>query len=398
MKIVIILISIVLGLIASALPAPGADAWYPQYLCLLLMGFLMAAAYIADMSPAIGLFVAYLAINTFFVANQNVVSLLSYTSTAFCLLMAVVISNSTTKIRHNIICVILFTFGLQVILGIVQSLNIDPLFHKIGAIGKSDIVGFSGSHNQYGLSLAASAVSLLILPLTFVIPLALLAAVCIYMSTTFTAILGLCAAFGFYYFNGKFDSKFMILVLIVIALIAGGLAIKPNLLHGKIQERIKVWKLVLQQSIDGHVVQNVNYNVNHIVTTNPLYGYGFGSFFFVQPLSQYKILCKTIERPQDFETCSFVGKFEHAHNDYLEVFFDLGYIGLALFMLIIWEMVQCFRHCLNKTNILRISVAGIIAYAVCALSIYTVHTAYSAFLLCIFIGLFYGEVKNGAKR
>ncbi len=378
MKYYLVLGSIVLCLLAAAVPIPGTDVWYSQFIAVMMFGFLMVAIEISQMSIAIAVLFVYMLISMVFVDHQDNMAMICLVQTGMCLFIAKVISCLETSRRRNIWFVIGGLLAFQCVWGALQHFNLDPIFRYAYDTKVCDTVGFSGSHNQYGLFLAAAA------PVAFMFPLSLpLVFASLVLAKTFSAVLGFLAATAFFY--APYCNK-ILMFFIGIALIVAFFFLAHKDLYGKFHERFGLWKLSTRQVLQGKAVMQLNKSTQRIVTCNPILGFGFQRFFNISPSTQASIIMPNREH-----------RYEHAHNDYVELFFDLGFVGALMLFGIFLEIGHAYIFA-EKTLWLRLATASLIAYAVCALSIYAVHTAYNAMFLCVFLGLFYGEVLDGKKR
>jgi O-antigen ligase len=143
-----------------------------------------------------------------------------------------------------------------------------------------------------------------------------------------------------------------------------------------------LWKLSVSQVNAGKALMvNDKTKETMVKKCNPWFGFGFGQFMKISPYTQKAIIKHGVHR------------YEHAHNDYIEVLFDLGRVGVVLLIALFVDMVLLFKKA-KKTPLLVASAAAILAYAVCALAIYTVHTATGGVFLAIYLGLFLAEALN----
>lgn len=385
MKFWLIISAVVVSLLAAAIPIPGTDVWYAQFVSVMLFGFLLIAVLIGEMSPFIGIFFAYLAFSMVFITHQDAMAIVCLLQVGACLLMAKEISKFDVKQRKIVWNVVFGLLIFQIGWSILQHFNLDPIFKYAYNNKICDTVGFSGSHNQYGLFLAAAS------PAFFANPILLVAAFLgLILSNTFSALLGFAAA-SLFFFGRDFNKLAMVAVVIIFGLAFMFFTHKE--LSGKFHERFGVWKLSVKQVLKGKAVMNItsvnttfnDAKVQRIVTCNPWFGFGFQRFFNISPLTQGGLMMPQAKH-----------YFEHAHNDYVEALFDLGIIGFVLLLFALFEV--CVLYSLSGHGIqIRLAASGLIAYGVSAISIYTVHTAYNGFFLCVLIGLFYAEVRDGAQ-
>lgn len=383
MKFYLSIIAVVVCLVASIIPIQGTDVWYSQFVAVTLFGMLSVAVMISEMSIGLGILFAYFTFSTVFVTHQDTMSLVCLMQTALCLLMAVNISRFDAVQRKRIWWAIFGVLTLQMVWGFVQFLNIDPIFKLSTDQRFCDTVGFSGSHNQYGLMMAAASPALLLFP--WIMPILFVALI---LSKTFTAMVGFVVAQVFL-FRKKIN--IFVIILAVLAVFSSQHFLHKGL-GGKFDERYGVWRLTVNQVLDGKAIMEVDKNVAHVVTCNPWFGFGFQKFFTISPYTQR---LQKYPRPQSV--------FEHAHNDYVEALFDLGKVGFILVLLVLSELVFLFtfsEYIMSgiRTREFEMTAAGLLAFAVCAGAVYSVHTAYNGFFLCVLLGLFYGEVNDGKKR
>ncbi len=379
MKIILLIASLVISLLAAAIPVPGTDVWFSQFIAVALFGFLFIAIKISEVSLAIGLFYAYCSLSMVFVAHFNTLSLLMLTMTGLSALVAIEVSKVSDKHRGNVIKTLFFLLIFQIAWGVVQKLNMDPFFRLLTDHRFCDTVGFSGSHNQY--SFFISALSPLFFDNILLVGLVLLG---LFLSTSFAGFVGFCAAYLFYHRKRIHCIVFGLIIMAIFIFVFNGTLHKN--LGCKFEERFRLWKLSVAQVNEGKAVMKLNESVKKIVTCNPFLGFGFGEFFQVSPYTQEKIIMANGSH-----------RYEHAHNDYVEIFFDLGRIGFGLFIFSLFSFVRRLRMVIWDKE-LNLLVSMLIAVAFCALSIYTVHTSYNGFLIAILIGLTFGKINSLPRK
>lgn len=102
-------------------------------------------------------------------------------------------------------------------------------------------------------------------------------------------------------------NRFVALCTVLLLAIAGSISYYYDFKLIGIEERLTLWKDTL-----AHV---------------SLFGYGIGSFFHLYPLMTEDI-DTLLKRPR------------YAHNDLLQIWFELGFVGLGLILSIIWLSVK----------------------------------------------------------
>ena len=161
----------------------------------------------------------------------------------------------------------------------------------------------------------------------------------------------------------------------------------------KIIERVELVQHCVKEVTTGRAtMRRVNGQVEQRqeITANPLFGFGLGNFMRISPLTQWQFLDKSIKKGDG----NPIHRYEHAHNDYVEYFYETGWVGLVVLCWVLVDFAWRFIKA-NKTKLLVTSFLAVVAQLVCAMGIYTVQTILSATLLVIFLGIFYSEEKHG---
>lgn len=377
MFVFLIIAAIIAIPISSIIPVIGTDVWYPQYIATVFCLFLAVAWRISRMSKALGCLYAYCAYSSIFLAHMNPLSMVYLTQFGLALLAAGEIANLKVMQRRKIWYAILTVLVLQCVLGVLQRFHLDPFFRMTLDHNLFDVCGFSGGRNQFGLSLAACAMAAWMLFPIF-LPLAILAM--IFCQTLITFIAFFCgSAFVVYYRYGKQKALWVLPVAVFLVLAFLFYAPKTRATY----ERLAIWNLSINQLNSGRALVKVDLQNTKIITCDPWSGFGLGSFFKISPLSQGDVIGK-----------QFNYRYEHAHNDYVEAYFDLGRIGFAIVLWVLADLIFLFHSAVVKSKELIVSTGALVVYAVSALAIYTVHTSVSGFYLALFLGLFYANLKQ----
>jgi len=116
----------------------------------------------------------------------------------------------------------------------------------------------------------------------------------------------------------------------------------------------------------------------------PLTGYGPGAFslrFAEWETAQLRLSPENADR-------AFAGFQDHAHNDYLEILVDHGFIGLAAFMLMLFLSVPAFRKSRDPGSRFEDGfIAAVITLLVVALVDFPLHRPTELYLLWTYIAL-----------
>ena len=272
---------------------------------------------------------------------------------------------------------LVFLQGLFVLL---QTYNIDPFTHSLENTSLDVPYGLSGSPNQSGLFFAVTAPLAFICP--YIIPATLLGL--FQAHTTSAWIGGIC---GILLVASQRSLKFLWVSLVILFALSLLFFSKfENISQTSVGERLQLYKHTTQAAIKGSLPISTSKGVINI-KWNPWFGAGVGSFKKLSPHNQ------NIWINEGTTPTSRVGhRYKKAHNDYIEVFFECGILGLLLISSLIFNAVYRFIKA-KKTKTLIIISSCLLAQLVSALGIFTVHTATSGMLLVIFYGLYLGETK-----
>ncbi len=384
-------ILLIFGIIAvplsSILPVLEDDPWYPQYLVLTTLFFIAASIILWAFNKYISIFTLLALFSTVFIAKQQPHSIVCLLQIYLCSLAMWGISFLDSKSRVWVVKAICLSALIQGIWVILQYFNMDPLFYNPNAPEHSDNVGFLGSKNQLALFMADSGPATAVL-FPWALPFTIFGLWCSKTTAAWVAF-GTASLF----LASKNKKKLWIVACVIVLGTAIFLGKFEYKLKDSIQERLNVYQFVIQSIYQGKVdlqYRDPNNNMEMAFQSrncNPFLGFGLGTFTQMSPFFEMNgsmILGNTKDS----------GRFyEHVHNDYLEILFEMGIIGFLSLMAIIGHLfVQYIRT--PKTKMLNILFACLLAHLICSLGIYTVFTAPSGLLLVVIYGLFQGEVNR----
>lgn len=367
----LLLLSIFVVPIASIFTKPQLDIWYSNYMALIGVGSIWLAATIWKLNKILSIFLVYLTFSYLFISFDS-------PRAPFCFIAAIVsiltiYQFSQTKNRKMIYAGISIMGLISIVYCIFQSFNIDPFFGHPSNSKLKFVVSFMGSRNQLGAYHLGTAF--------YWFPLMPLSILPIFLSKCNTALIGLlCGSIVWGMF--KFGKK-----RTVIALLGLSLLIPIWLSHNKksgyeIMERLNLWKLTIQQTITG---KSYLLDGQIIAKCNPLFGYGLGQFFTTSYLTQ-----------TDDITYGKLHYYEHAHNDFIEGFYEFGYTGLIILSLLIFSVMRDFILS-EKTNGVILTFSSLIAQSIASCGIYIFHSPISLFMFCVTLGLFYAEINQKGR-
>lgn len=371
---------ILLGLIGIPImgyfPIGGTPVWSAHYISLTFLLFLGVSFVLWDFNKWLGVFSAMCLISTFFVSKGSIRALAILIQFDLLCLVAYGVSKFDKNCRKWIIGGIAGFVIMQSGWLVLQYFNLDPMFflkNKDGAdVTKNVMVGFMGSTGQLG------ATSAIVLPLmAYIHPLLALlcfGAICVSKSS-FALVAGMSSGLIYFFLTNKKLFKIAVIVCLIVGTFFFG---KLEYIRGvDFQMRFEVWKSAVSCTVKGELPILVN-NQFGTAKCNPILGYGFGNFLKIFPYvpgySRFNF---------DRE------KFAHAHNDYVETFFELGYMGLIGIILLLGGFANDF---IKATKSRELAMAGccIIAYLLCSLGNFNSQIAVSGLLVMLCYGMFRG--------
>lgn len=377
----LILASIFIVPLSGLIPIKGADVWYSQYLGLMFVVLFGISLFLWGFNKYISLFTVVSFVSAIVAAMQHPRAILCMFQIYLCCLGMWAVSTLNYEQRKKTLKVLTWFTALQGFWIIIQNFNLDPIFNSHYMYLSSqirtvdDTVGFSGSHNQIGLFFAMVAPLIMSMNI-FLMPLVVIGLTLSTTSTAFVAAVVSCLGMSFMA-KTKIYTILTIIASIVFAIIFYWKfeTVSTSEFHNRKEVSFNSVKSAVTGRIKAKMI-----NQDLEIKANPLIGFGLGNFTRISPLSQGDYL-KVQQR------------YEHAHNDYVEAFFEMGWLGLISIILIIVDFFRQYAGA-YKTKILNVCFWGIMAQMICALGIYTVQTAVSGMVLIILAGLFYGEVKE----
>lgn len=336
-----------------------------------------------DFNKFLSIFTGICLISTFFVTRFCPRAIVLLFQLDLACLAAYGISKFNAKQRRCVLWAILGITLLQFVWVALQGFNIDPIFHSLLRAGKKEMVGFSASPDQIGTFFALTAPTMVSFhPLLGIISLFGMVA----SKSSFAFVAGVASSIFYFYFKNKLVFKIALLFIIVISTIF--LVFTKEVRLVDCQVRGNVWRYAILSTIKGEVYIEKGQK-KAIVITNPILGYGFGNFLRIFPHIPEK---RTTLDPWFRNFNCYREKFTHAHNDYVEAFFELGYLGLISLSALFISFIRGFVKSI-KSNELILYFSSIVAYLLNASGNFLSQIAPSGMLLAIFYGMY-----EGARR
>lgn len=368
----LVALSVFLIPMSAIVPIPGTILWYGQFIALLTLGFLFLINIIWHTYKPLACIGLMSLFSYIFIAQTNPRALMCLVA-AFSGLMLIVAVRNMKDVRHVYGAILAMAF-IQGVYVVFQHFGIDPFFKKLGGPG-TDVVGFVGSHNQLGIYYAGIIPFLISSPL--LLPVAIIP---LMLAKCSSAVIG---AFAGALFYAEQTRKLVMPVAILILAFCFLPWLKNDIAPNVFKERSALLQLTTSQVLSGRLVTDDG----QVIKANPLLGFGIGNFFMYSHLSQKGIIINEGQH-----------RYEHAHNDLVEVLFDFGIIGMIVVLWTIYMFFNAFLTCVNRTRLMTISFASLLAQGIASLGVYVIHAPVSFFMFCLTTGLFLHEVNHANKR
>ena len=364
--------------LSSTIPIPGTDLWYSQYLGLFALFCLVISLKLWEFNKILAVFTLYCLFSSMFVSNQHPKAIISVIQIYFGCLAMYGISTFDADRRKLLCRAIILLVLLQGGMILLQKFNLDSIFNNIANPMIDDTVAFCGSKNQAGLFFA-TATPLVLHIFPYFLPLILAG---LWFAKTTTAMVAAFIGVGCYLFTfqRKIFGIFVLFLLFVAPFIYPKFDTLPKV---EFTDRLNVVKYSIMQVNKGEALMR-NENMIKRVRCNPLFGFGLGNFTRISPYTQVDYLTRTHADTH---------RYFHAHNDYVETYFDLGQVGFGLLVLLLGHFFWGFIK-IKKTKTLIMLFLCIFVYMLCAGGIFTIQIPVSAYLFILIYGLYMGEYRD----
>lgn len=370
--------------IYAIVPLGFEPVWYNQYLGLMFFLLLFNCLYLWDFNKYLSLFNIVCLFSAFFVTRFSPRAIILLFQLNLGCLVSYQISKFNKSQRKKILYAILIAVLFQLLWLIIQHFNLDPFFHSTIRQGKDEMVGFFGAKDQLGTFFALTAPILL----NFHIGLALISLFGLFVSkSSFAFISAIIGILLYLWFKSRNIAIFTIIAMLIIGSVY---FVKVDKLQfADFNTRFLVWDYAVKSTLKGNVTIEINEQRMRI-KSNPIFGYGFGNFLKIFPY-----IPQSLATNMQFNYAD--EKFTHAHNDYVELFFELGLLGLISMVLLLFNFIRSFIVA-EKSQELIMYFSTILIYILNSLGNFLAQIAISGFLLMIFYGLYEGcrrEKING---
>ena len=193
-----------------------------------------------------------------------------------------------------------------------------------------------------------------------------------------------------YFIHYKFTIKKLIIVFFIISsMIIGFYNISPNFKNRLINAQNDIKAMIkgdYRQSIGGRVAMLKTSFL--LVKEKPMFGYGVGG----QGRGVKKLVKdKKIKFPKILQ---YKMETSHLHNQFMQIFVEGGFIGLILFLSIIYNILKLN---IEDKEIKDLSIVFIVIYCIGSFSDVLIHTQFTKILFILFVAIFLSKELNGTK-
>lgn len=392
---IVTLLSILFVPLAGIIPVIGQPVWFSQYVALQLIAFVFCALYFWNFNKFLSVFILICVFSTYnsflmsfyqcvikFITNNNTTvtipsisprAIILLLQLSLCSLASFQISKLNKRQRKIILLGLFALLLLQTFWLGKQYLGEDRIFSLLRDSSKDGLVGFSGAADQLGSFYAIITPALLYLS-PFIL---LFSGIGIILAKSSFAIVSMVLASLFFLF---FKSKLMFIIIIPVLIFFSIIYFtRFDILNkGDFTTRLNVWRYAIKSTIDGKI------DVGRELRTNRVTGYGFGNFQAIFPYV-----------PQKDRNFNYIDeKFTHAHNDYVEIFFELGWAGLISVILLSGSVIYEFIKSKKTIEIVAYA-SSVMAYGLNAVGNFVSQIAVSGLLIILFYGMFKGAIRDG---
>jgi len=312
------------------------------------------------------------------------------------------LSKADTKFILN---TIIWVALLNVIYIVLQYSNFDFIYVLRGPNGTSitnicDPVGLLGLKAVVGMWMGLGVIAALatnpIVSIIFLIPL--------YLSKCSGAVFGLGLSTIFYLY---YTSRKWFRIVVPVALIAGiGYMVFIDNPMGMMSTRPPMWKMVMKDVVYGYNLKNPQ--IQSPFLRNPLTGFGLDSFrngpikYFMRAVSQKTIrlihVNNSLVSPDNiaikrenghiiYDNSEALDYWDNPHNEFVQLFYEMGLIGIMIFGFIVYYLVRRFRGSTKTRELVVISSLLIMLFA-SGISQFPFHLARIGIVLPILLGLY----------
>lgn len=298
----------------------------------------------------------------------------------------VVRENADEELIKRVFKILPILLGMQLVLMFLQMLNWDVFFNsrKDNAWGgMTEVVGFMGLKAIMGMFCA------MLMPFVWFRSklVSLLITVPVFISECSSALIALGASYLFLLWH--YSRKLFYMATVVVVIGTGMYAYHDSENAGMFADRLSLWKIVLRDAIQ-----------------RPFAGYGLDSFRSITAIKPFmyfksvdtKLSGHGVPNGDGFKT-NEVGIFkqggnadpwDNAHNEYVQLVFEFGFIGATIAYFFFRKIIKDFRP--NRYTIPMM--AYFLTMLIMSVGQFPFHLARIAFLFPVMLGLYEYQIDK----
>jgi len=245
--------------------------------------------------------------------------------------------------------------------------------------GQKELVGFSGSPDQIGTFFALTLpVVLHVFPLLILLSLAGL----VVSKSSFAFVAGIISGLIYLFFVRR--KWFIVGLVLCIGFSTLFFSKVDKLKSTDFQTRFRVWEHSVKTTLEGKI-RIVMRDKGLQIETSPWVGFGFGNYSRLFPYVPEEIAEHKFNYRNE--------KFTHAHNDFIEGFFELGWPGLICMLGLLGNFIRKFWR-IKYDNEAVLYFSCVSAYLLNSFGNFCSQLAVSGLLIAIFYGLYKGVMRE----
>lgn len=272
---------------------------------------------------------------------------------------------------------------------------------------------FSEYSGLFGLPAFLGNYAAAILPLSFVLswtlfPFALIAL--FFSKSTFSVLAALAAALFYFWFR----KRLVFWAILLIGSIGFGVyAVKYDLPTGEFGRRLKCWQIVEREAFKkqffGHGIGK--YKDFHVFEMTPRHDFFathdlamFPGFVIEQarlngkPEIGQQIIETKMIKEEDLEKAGMdIHRWESVHNEFLQAFYETGFVGLSFILLFIWDVFRRFTSYCRNSHLALGLVSSFLAILIVSFGHFPFHLARLAGPFVAIMGLMEAVLIDGKR-
>lgn len=306
-----------------------------------------------------------------------------------CVLYQVTYNLVDGRVTEKIFKTLLAVGLLNVTYMVVQALGYDFIFlHNIHKTYSTELVGFMGIKCFMGMFFAA------LIPIAFYFNrlLALSLFVPVYMSEASMAMIGGIAAFLWCMYH---HSKKVFVAAVLVLVTAGSVYVAKDSQSNTGLDRINLWVVSLQDAVKHPIIGWGPDSYRNVGEAKPF-------MYFKNYTTKKSAACMlNMETGRFIPPAGFkdpedkVDPWDHPHNEYISIFYELGIIPIILLGFMIRDIRRRFR----RQDSRQVAIIGFFIAILCfSFAHFPLHVARIGYMIPIMLGIYYKITEREGYR